>query len=80
MSQFVTTSEVRAVVGEIRRQQVLDIVRGVVFVGALLLAWLSLHPFEDLGNMQIGEVSTGNEIPTYAAFGRSEERRVGKEC
>ncbi len=28
VSQFVTTSEVRAVVGEIRRQQVMDIVRG----------------------------------------------------
>ena len=69
MSQFVTTSEVRAVVGEIRRQQVLDIVRGVVFVVALLLAWVSLHPFEDLGNMQIGDATTGNEVLTYAAFG-----------
>ena len=69
MSLFVTTSEVHAVVGEIRRQQVIDIVRGAVFVGVLLLAWLTLHPFEDLSNMQIGEVSTGNELPTYAIFG-----------
>ena len=47
----------------------MDIVRGAAFVGTLLLAWISLHPFEDLGNMQIGDVGTGNELPTYAAFG-----------
>jgi O-antigen ligase len=69
VSQFVTTSEVRAVVGGLRRQQVLDIVRGATFVGTLLLAWISLHPFPDLGDMQIGDASTGNEVTTYAAFG-----------
>ncbi|MBA2398931.1 MAG: O-antigen ligase family protein [Bradyrhizobium sp.] len=69
MSLFVITSEVHAVVGEIRRQQVIDIVRGATFVGVLLLAWLTLHPFEDLSNMQIGDVTTGNELPTYAIFG-----------
>jgi len=69
VSLFATTSEVQAVVGEIRRQQVIDLVRGAVFVGVLLLAWLTLHPFEDLSNMQIGDVSTGNELPTYAIFG-----------
>ena len=69
MSQFVTTSQVRAVVGEVRRQQVMDIVRGAVFIGAFLLAWVSLRPFEDLSTMQIGDVTTGNEVPTYAAFG-----------
>jgi O-antigen ligase len=69
LSRFVTISEVNAVVGEVQRQQVMDIVRGALFVGAFLLAWISLHPFEDLGNMQIGEVTTGNEVPTYAAFG-----------
>ena len=47
----------------------MDIVRGAVFVGAFLLALISLRPFEDLSNMQIGDVTTGNEIPTYAAFG-----------
>jgi O-antigen ligase len=69
VSQLVTTSEVRAVVGGLRRQQVLDIVRGATFVGTLLLAWISLHPFPDLGDMQIGDASTGNELTTYAAFG-----------
>ncbi|HZC96358.1 MAG TPA: hypothetical protein VE267_09575, partial [Bradyrhizobium sp.] len=69
MSQVAIASEVRAVVGELRRQQVMDIVRGVIFVATLLLAWLSLHPFEDLGTIRIGEVVTGNEGPTYAIFG-----------
>ncbi len=69
MTQFVTTSQVHAVVGEIRRQQVMDIVRGAVFVGALLLAWVTLRPFEDISTMQIGDVTTGNEVMTYAAFG-----------
>jgi O-antigen ligase len=69
LSQFITTSEVRAVVGEIRRQQVMDIVRGTVFIGTLLLVWISLRPFEDLATLQVGDVTTGNEFPTYAAFG-----------
>jgi O-antigen ligase len=69
LSQLITTSEVRAVVGEIRRQQVMDIVRGTVFIGTLLLVWISLRPFEDLATLQVGDVTTGNEFPTYAAFG-----------
>ena len=69
MSQFVISPGIDAVVGEIRRQQVIDIVRGATFVGVILLAWLTMHPFEDLSNMQIGDVSTGNELPTYALFG-----------
>jgi len=69
LSGLVTTAQVHAVVGEIRRRQVVDIVRAVTFIGTILLAWLSLHPFEDLSNMQIGDVTTGNELPTYAIFG-----------
>jgi len=69
LSQFVTTSDVRAVVGGLRRQQVMDLVRGAAFVGALLLAWISLHPFADLGALEAGDVSTGNEVLTYATFG-----------
>jgi O-antigen ligase len=61
--------EIRIVVHRLQRQQVMDVVRGVTFVGTLLLAWVSLHPFTDLGNLQIGDVSTGNETPTYAVFG-----------
>jgi O-antigen ligase len=68
LSQFITTSEVRVVVGEFWRGQVMDIVRGATFVGALLLAWVSLQPFEDLSNMQIGDVTTGNVATTYVAY------------
>jgi O-antigen ligase len=49
--------------------RVADIVRGVTFVGTLLLAWISLHPFPDLSDFQVGDVTTGNEVVTYAAFG-----------
>jgi O-antigen ligase len=69
LSQFVATSELRAVVGGLWRQQVMDVVRGATFIGALLLAWISLRPFEDLGNQQLKDLTTGNETLTYLAFG-----------
>lgn len=69
MSQLVARSEVDAVVGGLQRQRVMDIVRGAAFIGTLLLAWVSLRPFVDLSEMQVGDASTGNEIPTYAVFG-----------
>ena len=31
----------------------------------LLLAWISLRPFADLGNLELKDVSTGNEALTY---------------
>ena len=69
MSQLAATSEFRIVADGVRRQQVLDVVRCLAFIGTLLLAWISLRPFADLGELQIGDVSTGNEAPTYLAFG-----------
>ncbi len=69
MSQLVTTSEVRAVFAEVRRLQVMDVLRGAAFIGALLLAWVSLRPFIDLGNAELKDLSTGNETLTYLAFG-----------
>jgi O-antigen ligase len=48
---------------------VIDIARGGAFVGALLLAWISMRPFIDLGDMLIADVTVGNEKWTYAAFG-----------
>lgn len=77
MNQSATSTEVRAVVGALWRQQVMDIVRGVTFIGTLLLAWISLHPFADLSSVQIGDVSTGNEVLTYAAFGAIAVLTVG---
>ena len=69
MSALVTTSEVETVLGRLRRLDVMHLVRGASFVGALLLAWISLHPFADLGNEQLTDSTTGNEVPTYLAFG-----------
>jgi len=69
LSQLVTISEVRAVVVGLRRQQVTDVVRGAAFIGALLLAWISLRPFIDLGSQQLKDLSTGNETLTYIVFG-----------
>jgi O-antigen ligase len=59
----------RAVAGGVRRQQVMDVVRGAAFIGALLLAWITLRPFGDLGDQQLRDTSTGNETLTYLAFG-----------
>jgi O-antigen ligase len=69
VSQLVTASELRAVAMGLRRQQVMDLVRGAVFIGALLLAWVSLRPFGDLGNQQLKDATSGNETLTYLVFG-----------
>ena len=69
MSQIVARSQVAAVLGELRRRQVMDIVRGATFVGTLLLAWISLRPFPDLRDMRVGEIGMGQEAMTYASFG-----------
>jgi O-antigen ligase len=57
------------VVGGLWRQQVMDIVRGATFIGTLLVAWISLRPFPDLGEMLVGDVSSGKDTATYALFG-----------
>jgi O-antigen ligase len=69
LSELAATSELRAIVGELRRQQVMDLVRGAAFIGTLLLAWMTLHPFVDLGNQQLKDTTTGNETTTYLVFG-----------
>jgi O-antigen ligase len=69
VSQIVARSQVAAVLGELRRRQVMDIVRGATFVGTLLLAWISLRPFPDLRDMRVGEIGMGQEALTYASFG-----------
>jgi O-antigen ligase len=69
VSQLIATSEVDAVIGGLRRQQVMDIVRGATFVGTLLVAWISLRPFPDLGDMLVGDVSSGKDALTYVLFG-----------
>ena len=66
---ILTTSEIRTVVHELRRQQVMDVVRAAAFIGTLLLVWVSLRPFADISGAQLKDVTTGNEALTYAAFG-----------
>jgi O-antigen ligase len=69
MSALVAITEARALIGELRRRQVMDVVRAAAFIGALLLAWISLRPFVDLGNQELKDATSGNETLTYAVFG-----------
>ena len=70
MSGLAVISQGRALVGEIRRQQVMDIVRAAAFIGALLVAWISLRPFVDLREQELKDsTATGNETMTYLVFG-----------
>ncbi len=45
---IVAANEIRTVAQQLRRQQVMDVVRAGAFIGTLLLAWVSLRPFVDL--------------------------------
>jgi O-antigen ligase len=69
VSQFVTSSDVRAVIGDLQRRQVIDLLRGGAFIGAMLLAWVTLRPFIDLRDQDLRDLTTGNETLTYLAFG-----------
>jgi O-antigen ligase len=69
MSQLAVVAQGRALVGEIRRQQVMDVVRAAAFIGVLLVAWISLRPFVDLREQELKDTSTGNETMTYLVFG-----------
>jgi O-antigen ligase len=51
------------------RLDALRLLRDLVFVGALLLAWVSLRPYPDLRSLDLLEVSSGNDQLTYLAFG-----------
>jgi O-antigen ligase len=68
LSRLAAASDFRTVVGEFRRQQVSDVARGATFVAALLLAWISLRPFIDLGDAQLRDAASGNETIAYLAF------------
>ena len=69
MSQLSVTTEAGALLDAIRRKQAVDLVRGATFVGALLLAWVSLQPFGDLSDAMLADLSNGNTTSTYVAFG-----------
>ena len=69
MSRFPTTTEAHALLDAVRRQGVMDVVRGAAFVSVVLLAWVSLHPFTDLSNVLLVDLTNGNETLTYLLFG-----------
>jgi O-antigen ligase len=70
MSAVGFISQGRALVGEIRRQEAIAVVRAAAFIGALLVAWISLRPFVDLREQELKDsAATGNETMTYLAFG-----------
>jgi O-antigen ligase len=69
MNAGAAISHARGLMGELRRQQVMDVVRAAAFIGALLLAWVSLRPFADLGNQELKDATSGNETLTYFVFG-----------
>ena len=69
MGQLLAMSEVSALLGVLRRQQVVVVLRAATFIGSLLLAWISLRPFEDLAELDLANTSSGNDTITYAVFG-----------
>ena len=70
MSELAVMSQGRALVGEIRRRQVIDVVLAGAFIAALLVAWISLRPFVDLREQELKDsAATGNETMTYLVFG-----------
>jgi O-antigen ligase len=42
--------------------------RAIAFVAVLLLAWITIRPFDDLGDAQAFDLSTGREAATYICF------------
>ena len=69
MSQLLAMSEASPLLGVLRRQGVVAVLRAATFVGALLVAWISLRPFVDLAELDLADASTGNDTMTYAVFG-----------
>lgn len=68
MSRISVTSELHEVAGGIARQRVIDLVRAALFIGTLLLVWITLKPFADLGEYEIGDFSTGHDLWSYVIF------------
>jgi O-antigen ligase len=69
MNRLLEMSEASGLLDMLRRQQVVVVLRGAVFVGTLLLVWISLRPFENLAELDLANVSSGNDAITYLLFG-----------
>jgi len=69
MSRLLAKTEASALLGVLRRQQVMVLLRAATFVGTLLLVWISLRPFQSLAELDLTDASSGNDTMTYAVFG-----------
>jgi O-antigen ligase len=69
VSDLLIVSEARAILADLRRWQVADVARGGAFISILLLAWISLHPFGDLSDPNLGELAEGKDAALYVLFG-----------
>ena len=70
MSQIATSGAApRILIRQVGQWRLLDALRCVAFVATFLLAWITLEPFPDLGQLDLRNLTTGNETLTYAAFG-----------
>ena len=69
MNQLLAASEAYALLGVVRRQQVVHVLRAAVFIGSLLIAWISLRPFVALSEADVPDATSGNEALTYVVFG-----------
>lgn len=54
---------------QVGRWRLTDALRCTAFVATFLLAWITLQPFPDLGEVDLRNLTMGNETVTYAAFG-----------
>ena len=69
MTQIDFPSGARIFLAELGRRSVMDVLRGAIFIGTLLLAWITLSPFTDLTAPQTFYKTEGGETATYASFG-----------
>jgi O-antigen ligase len=69
VNQLLAASEAYALLGVLRRQQVMHVLRAAVFVGSLLIAWISLRPFVTLSEADLPDATSGGDALTYAVFG-----------
>ena len=69
MNQLLAASEAYALLGVVRRQQVMHVLRAAVFIGSLLIAWISLRPFVALSESDLPDATSGGDALTYAVFG-----------
>lgn len=69
MSRWLSLTEAHPLLRDVRQQSALHALACFAFIAACLLAWVSLKPFPDQTLMELGELASGKEAPTYAAFG-----------